>query len=284
VPNAGIRFRPTPEMFAALNQPVPPEAQNGGGRGGFARGGGQGRNGGTLAANNAAAPAGQPTTTQPVPAAAAPRTGGGRGAGGNGANANADANGADAGGGRGGGGRGFRGGDPAQQLDRFKAMTPDDQQQFIARLKSRGQDTSAFEAAQAAAAPGTPAKAGAKPGTKPAATPTASESLAALLQPKYGTALSGATIDALFAPVPAVESRGRLWLYVDQQIKPVNVRLGITDGTNTELIGSQDVAAGTEVVTSVSGTGAARPAAGGGGAVASPFQQGGRGGGGNRGR
>jgi uncharacterized membrane protein YgcG len=167
-------------------------------------------------------------------------------------------------------------------------MTPDDQQQFIARLKSRGQDTAPFEAAAlTSAAPAKPgaAKAGAKPGAKPAAAPTASESLAALLQPKYGTALSGATIDALFAPVPVVESRGRLWLYVDQQIKPVNVRLGITDGTNTELIGSDDVAPGTEVVTSVSGTGAARPAAGG-GAVASPFQQGGRGpgGGGNRGR
>src|SRR5207249_5635585 len=35
VPNAGIRFRPTAEMFAALNEPVPPEAlATGRGRGG----------------------------------------------------------------------------------------------------------------------------------------------------------------------------------------------------------------------------------------------------------
>ena len=58
-------------------------------------------------------------------------------------------------------------------------------------------------------------------GAKPAgAQPTASDSLVALLQPKYGTALSGATVDALFAPLPTIETRGRLWLYIDQQIKP----------------------------------------------------------------
>src|SRR5207253_5157087 len=101
--------------------------------------------------------------------------------------------------------------------------------QFIARLKSRGQDTSAFEAAIAK-----PAR-----GAKPAANPAASDSLAALLQPKYGSALSGATIDALFAPLPTAETRGRLWLYIEQQLKPANVRLGITDGTNTELIAEE---------------------------------------------
>ena len=154
-------------------------------------------------------------------------------------------------------------------MDRFKTMTPDQQQQFIDRLKSRGQDASAFEAAVA-----TPGR-GAKPAAKPTgAKPTASQSLAALLQPKYGAALSGATIDALFAPLPTVETRGRLWLYIDQQLKPANVRLGITDGTSTELIG-EDIAPGTEVVTSVSGVGATRPAA----AAGNPFQQGGRGGG-----
>ena len=57
-----------------------------------------------------------------------------------------------------------------------------------------------------------------------------------LLQPKYGAAQSAQTIDALFAPLPPVESRGRIWLFVDKQLKPVDVRLGITDGTNTELL------------------------------------------------
>src|SRR6058998_3051317 len=42
VPNAALRFRPTTDLFAALNQPVPPELQGGGrgGRGGL--GGGRG--------------------------------------------------------------------------------------------------------------------------------------------------------------------------------------------------------------------------------------------------
>ena len=46
------------------------------------------------------------------------------------------------GGERRGSGRGF---DPARMMDRFKSMTPDEQKQFIARMKDRGQDTSAFE-------------------------------------------------------------------------------------------------------------------------------------------
>ncbi len=33
-----------------------------------------------------------------------------------------------------------------------------------------------------------------------------------------------------------VESRGRAWLHVDNQLKPVTLRLGISDGTYTEVI------------------------------------------------
>ena len=33
---------------------------------------------------------------------------------------------------------------------------------------------------------------------------------------------SGATtIDALFGPLPEVETRGRAWLYIDKKLKPV---------------------------------------------------------------
>src|SRR5205823_4580176 len=47
VPNAALRFRPTSDMFAALNQAVPPEAQfAGGGRGNRSGGRGQGGQGG----------------------------------------------------------------------------------------------------------------------------------------------------------------------------------------------------------------------------------------------
>ena len=65
------------------------------------------------------------------------------------------------------------------------------------------------------------------------------------------------TIDALFAPLPVVESRGRAWLYVDNQLKPVTLRLGISDGTYTEVI-SEELQENTEVVTGVTGLASTR--------------------------
>ena len=64
---------------------------------------------------------------------------------------------------------------------------------------------------------------------------------------------------------------------MDHQLKPVNLRLGITDGTNTELL-SGELQQNMEVVTSVTGLGATRtqPAAGAG----NPLMPGGRGPGG----
>ena len=233
VPNAALRFRPTPETFAALNQPVPPEATNTGGRGR----GGQGRGGN----RNAAA---EPTTT-PAPASAppaapaagaSPATRPGSAAPSSsaiqtptpaGSATNQDSRGGrgsapptgrtteSGGGGTASGqpGEGRRGFDPARMMERFKGMSPEDQKAFIARLKDRGQDTSAFEKELPAAAK-TPAKG------------------------KGAAARTPETIDALFAPLPPVESRGRAWLFMDHQLKPVGLRLGITDGTNTELLSS----------------------------------------------
>ena len=45
------------------------------------------------------------------------------------------------------------------------------------------------------------------------------------------------TIDALFAPLEATETDGRLWVLDGEQLRPVDVRLGVTDGTATELLG-----------------------------------------------
>jgi hypothetical protein len=147
-------------------------------------------------------------------------------------------------------------------LERFKSMSPDEQKQFIERIKGRGGDTSVFEKAVAPAAK--------SKGESPGQTAT--------------------TIDALFAPLPTVERPGRAWLYVDKQLKPVSLRTGITDGTNTEVV-SDDLQPGTEVVTGIVLPSAARPAAA---AAGNPFQQGGNnrgnfggfpgGGGGGRGR
>jgi HlyD family secretion protein len=82
-----------------------------------------------------------------------------------------------------------------------------------------------------------------------------------------------------------VETNGRVWLYLDKQLKPIRLRLGISDGQNTELV-EGELQQGTEVVTNVVLASESRPAA-----TAFPFGQPGRGGfpgggfpgGGNRG-
>ena len=126
-------------------------------------------------------------------------------------------------------------------MERFKAMSADEQQQFIARMKERGRDTSAFEP-----------PAGGR-GAKPAAgAPKGSPSPA-----KAGAAAPTETIDALFAPLPATVTRGRAWLFMNKQLKPVDMRLGVTDGTNTELL-SPDLQEGTLLATGVSGLGTTR--------------------------
>jgi hypothetical protein len=143
-------------------------------------------------------------------------------------------------------------------MERFKTMSPDDQKAFIARMKDRGQDTTLFEKELPVAAKA-PAKG------------------------KGAAAAQGAqTIDALFAPLPSVESRGRAWLFMDHQLKPVSLRLGISDGTNTELL-SGELQQNMEVVTGVTGLTATRatPAAGAGNPL---MPAGGRGGPGGRGR
>jgi HlyD family secretion protein len=269
VPNAALRFRPSNDMFEALHQPVPAEVQGGrGGRGGR-NGGTQGSGSGmpestTSAATPPAAPKSAPAAptardngapARPAPPAAAPSLeargrgnfGGGDGGGGRSG---------EGGFGRFGGAQGGDGGDrQARMLERLKAMSPDEQQQFIARMKERGIDTSAFEKMLA---PAGQAKGGkSKSGTAP-------------------SAQTATTIDALFAPLPTTVSQGRVWLDVDKQLKPVRVRLGITDGTNTELL-SGEIQEGSEVVTGIVLPTSSRPAANAGNPL---LQQGGRGPGG----
>ena len=240
IPNSALRFRPTPELFAALNQPVPPEATPGGGRGrGQGGQGGGGRRNADAGGAATGAPAAAPQTSPSQQNAVSPQGRGTTGSGqapasGSGQSASTGAGpGGDRRGGGFGGGGGGRGFDPARMMERFKTMSPEEQQQFIARMKDRGQDTSAFEAA-ATKAPSAPA-----------------------LRPKYGSAAPAQTIDALFAPLPVVESRGRAWVFMTPELKPVNLRLGISDGTNTELL-SSEMQQGMEVVTGVSGLGTTR--------------------------
>jgi HlyD family secretion protein len=255
VPNTALRFRPSADVFAALHEPVPPELQSAGrgGRGGGRAGGGIGGGAAVALAPSAQAPPappGQSASARPDSLAG----GGNR---------------------RGGGGRGAD--NPVgsgQRMARFKAMSPDEQKLFLARMKDRGQDTSALEALTSGKGKGK--------GTAPDARNAAPKPAGGYqFQPKYGAAQSAETIDALFAPLPVVESRGRAWLFVDRQLKPVNLRLGITDGTYTELLG-EELQPNMEVVTAVTGLGPTRTTAAGSGNPLMP-QRGGPGGGG-RGR
>jgi HlyD family secretion protein len=60
------------------------------------------------------------------------------------------------------------------------------------------------------------------------------------------------TIDALFAPVAATESRGTVWLYdANRQLEAKRLRLGATDGTYTEVLNDEDVPADAQVVTAM---------------------------------
>jgi HlyD family secretion protein len=257
IPNAALRFRPSAEVFAALNQTPPAEATAfaGGGRGG--RGGG-GMPRPAITPGNAS-PAAAPAVTPPPSRPTAP-VNSERPSGGSGRSARADGGGRDGQGGRGGRG-GFGGGGGAgspefqgRMLERFKTMAPDEQKQFIARMKERGVDTSAFETT----APRAPGKAA----------------------PRAAAPAQAQTIDALFAPLPTVETRGRAWLFMDRQLKPVNLRLGISDGTNTELV-SEELQEGMEVVTGVTGLGTRGTPQGGG--AGNPLMPGRGGPGGGRG-
>ena len=107
-------------------------------------------------------------------------------------------------------------------------------------------------------------------------------------QTQSRTMTSGATtIDSLFGPLPTVESRGMAWLWMNKELKPVRLRLGISDGTYTEILNEEELQPGMEVVLNVS-TGLepqARPGQGGANNPLMGPQRGrGPGGGGGRGR
>jgi HlyD family secretion protein len=262
VPNTALRFRPTSDMFAALNQPVPPEAQFGGR-------GGRGRNGGANGAGAAGGPASaSATTTAPAAGGSAPAATTGA------PNAPLIPGSTAEAAGRGGRGGAAAGGDntdrQARMVERFKGMSADEQTQFIERMKGRGQDTTAFEKLM-------PAKTAKGATAKAAPAKDADADAAFKFVPKYGAAQSGQTIDALFAPVPTVETRGRAWLFVDHQLKPVNIRLGVTDGTYTELVGG-DLQPPMEVVITITGVGSSRTTATATGNPLMPNQRGGPGG------
>ena len=172
VPNTALRFRPTPEMFASLGQPVPEILQ----RGGESRTGNRRRAG--------------PPGTRGGP-------GGGRGGFGEMSDAERQA-----------------------MRQRLQTMTPEQRAEFFAARGGRGGGRGA------AARPGRP---GGSPPRRRAPNDAAT----------IPTVERGATtIDALFAPLEVIETEGRVWVMDEGRLTSVDVRLGVTNGTATELLGS----------------------------------------------
>lgn len=227
VPNTALRFRPSNDVFAALGQ-TPPAV---------GRGRGNAMDGGS------AAPPAPPADPPADPVTAA------------GAQAGASAAAADAARPNAGEATPATGG--AAVSTRLQGLSPEERARVLERMKARGFDPTA----QGVPPPPTATKAApdsavsmTRSGRRGAADPE-------------GRSLSArnpeaTTIDALFGPLPAVESIGRVWLFKDAALLPRRVRLGITDGQVTELIEGEAIDEGTELVTNVTVGGApTRPAA-----------------------
>ena len=200
IPNAALRFRPTPATFAALNQDVPAGLLAGAGSGSPRR------PSATVSQPGERRDAGARAATAQVP-------GGARG-------------------------NGFR--------ERLRAMSPAEREQFRLRRQARG-------------LAGAPAGRG-------AANTAAAAGLPAVER-------GATTIDALFGPLPETTSAGQVWVLESGQLAAVAVRLGLTDGTATELLGhdaapgaalpDRRLQPGTELVSYVSTPGAGAPQPGG---------------------
>ncbi len=223
VPNMALRFRPTTDIFAALGQEPPPEfarMQGGGANGGRGQNGSRPGQGGQ-------GPGAQPSGNAPAAGGARPR----------GTSGDADPPQPEAaqgqqpapqpqaaqGGGQG-QGQGWANMSDEERRRRFeermKNATPEERERMMQRMRESATGQSRPAAAQRG----------------PNNTPLRAQ--------------HAETIDALFGPLPQTESFGRVWRYVDGKLTSVRVRLGVTDGTNTELI-SGDLPEETPVVTGV---------------------------------
>jgi HlyD family secretion protein len=256
-----------------------------GGPGGGAPGGGQPAGGAPAATAGANPPAAPPTPAATVPApqgGAAPQgqrqrqgspaesRGGGDRMATPGAGTPGGGSAADAGGGRGGSGSGGRGGfDPnmtpeerrKRMEERMAAMTPEERAAFQERMAQRAAQGGGRGGAGAQGQGGGQAQGRGGPGNAPpgntnrqsanaqGSSRTAPMGRVASTPSMTGTAT---TIDSLFGPLPTVESRGSAWLWENKLIKQVRLRLGVTDGTNIEIIeGPPEVHEGIDVVTNV---------------------------------
>ena len=180
IPNAALRFRPTTEMFALLNQPVLASTSSG-----------------SPGPSDVYSPTGTSGSTSERPTDQ-PGLGGAR-----------------------------AGGAPdperrRQFQERLAGMSPEERERFMTQRAQRG--------GRAFAGGGTGGVSGGAPGRRGV---NASET------PNVPAVERGATtIDALFGDLPVIDTPGRVWVVDGDRLQEVSVRLGITDGTATELLGA----------------------------------------------
>jgi len=123
--------------------------------------------------------------------------------------------------------------DPERQQrlrERLQNMTAEERAQMMQRLRERGID---------------PAQLGIGGGPEGAR--------GAAQRPNAGPSVGtqqAQTIDQLFGPLQVTQAPGRAWRHIGSELKMTRLRLGITDGTYTELL-EETLKVGDEVVTSV---------------------------------
>jgi HlyD family secretion protein len=266
VPNTALRFRPTPEIFAALGQ-EPPAGGIGGGRGRGAGAGPDTRNAqpapGTPAAQQQPVTQQQPAAQQrPPPGVERPAAEGAQRQETPSSVVQSES-GDQQMGGRGDGAGGRRGG-RGNFAERMASMTPEERERFMERMRARG-----FSLPDAGAGPETAARGGRGQGPRAQGQSRAQGQTAGrAASPAAAPAPNATTFDALFGPLPQVETFGQVWLNKDNKLQRARLRLGISDGQQTELIQVLDgeLQEGAEVVTNVI-TGAVRQTATPGGAT-----------------
>jgi len=134
-------------------------------------------------------------------------------------------------------------------------MSPEEREQAMERMKARGfQFPADFQ-------PGIGGRGGRGQGAAPqqAQTPTGAPQPsraatgAAARQDPPAAAKGATTFDALFGPLPATETFGQVWLHQQGKLQRVRLRLGVTDGQQTELLQALDgsLDEGSEVVTNI---------------------------------
>ena len=162
VPTSALRFRPTPAMFAALNQPVPELLQ-------------QGTDERRSSSNSS--------------------------------------------------GSGFGDISDARRQamrEQIQRMTPEQRAEFFASRRRNSDDDSRGLRGQPRGRNGR--------GGSPQRTEQR-------VKPAIPAVERGATtIDALFSPLEVPETNGRVWVLSNDRLRPVDVKLGVTDGTATELL------------------------------------------------